>query len=137
MPLIAIPVIYAITEAIIVASTIVVGAALLLSIVDRIADYIAKELSDAISKARECQNCKCSQCVPPVGSIGIRIDWVPPSRAHRPCPSHHVHFYIRSQNPGDCICFWKPKKKKVLCLDTSDSPDQFDPSSLGEGVTVL
>lgn len=70
MPVIALP---AIVEGI-----IVIGAIVLAAIVDRITDYIAKNLSDAISKARECRNWTCPECIPPKGTVGIRVDWVPP-----------------------------------------------------------
>ncbi len=137
MGLIALPAIPAIVEGIIIVGGIVVGAIILAAIADRIADYIAENLSDAIARARECRNCQCPECVPPKGTVGIRVDWVPPSVPHWPCTGSHVHFYIQSQNPTNCQCFWAPQRRKILCLDAADTPGDFDPSSLGPNIHVL
>ncbi len=63
-------------------------------------------------KSDSCQDCeeekKCPPCVPPVGTIGYRIDLVPPSRPHHPFPGTHVHLYKMNQNPNNCQCFWQP-----------------------------
>lgn len=118
----------------IIAGAVIVGGVLLLSLVAKeIADFIARELSDAISRARECRDCDCPDCVPPKGAVRYRIDWVPPSRAHWPCTGSHVHFEVRIQNPTTCECFWN-KQKKVLCLPEGAGPDDFDPSDLGDNV---
>jgi RHS repeat-associated protein len=45
-------------------------------------------------------------CVPPVGTIGYRMDIVPPSRPHSPHPGSHVHLYQMNQNPANGQCFW-------------------------------
>lgn len=137
MPVVALPAIPVIVEGIIVIGGIIIGAIVLAAIVDRITDYIAKNLSDAISKARECRNCTCPQCIPPKGTVGIRVDWVPPSVPHAPCPGSHVHFYIQSQNPNNCQCFWSPQRRNVLCLDPSDGPGKFDPGKLGPNIHVF
>ncbi len=50
----------------------------------------------------------CPPCVPPVGTIGYRIDNVPPSPPHYPFPGDHVHLYQMNQNPYNCQCFWVP-----------------------------
>jgi RHS repeat-associated protein len=47
-------------------------------------------------------------CIPPVGTIGYRLDPVPPSRPHYPITGDHVHLYKMQQNPGTGKCFWQP-----------------------------
>lgn len=137
MPAIALPAIPPLVEGILWVGGLVIGAILLAAIADRISDYISDHLGDAIAKARECRNCQCPDCVPPKGTVGIRIDWVPPSVPHWPCPGSHVHFYIQSQNPTNCQCFWSPQKRNVLCLDPKDTPADFDPRKLGPNIHVL
>ena len=56
-----------------------------------------------------------SACVPPVGTIGYRLDKVPPSRPHHPHTGDHVHLYVMQQNPNNGQCFWQP-------IGTSDPP---------------
>jgi hypothetical protein len=58
----------------------------------------------------------CPPCPPPY-EISRRIDRVPPSRKHFPCPGDHEHVYIMkyNQDPATCECF--PKKIEVVnCL---------------------
>jgi RHS repeat-associated protein len=50
----------------------------------------------------------CPACNPPVGTIGYRLDIVPPSLPHYPFPGSHVHLYQMNQNPNNCQCFWVP-----------------------------
>ncbi|WP_176014687.1 hypothetical protein [Victivallis sp. Marseille-Q1083] len=52
---------------------------------------------------------KCPPCPPP-RPPEIRIDKVPPSRAHWPHPSTHMHVivYKMNQNPKTCQCFEHP-----------------------------
>ena len=52
----------------------------------------------------------CPPCPPAPPS---RIDWVPPSRPHYPCPGSHAHTYVMDQAP-DCQCF--PREAQVVCL---------------------
>ena len=47
-------------------------------------------------------------CIPPVGTIGYRLDEVPPSRPHQPINGDHVHLYKMNQNPTNGQCFWQP-----------------------------
>jgi RHS repeat-associated protein len=42
-----------------------------------------------------------------------RIDRVPPSRPHHPCPGDHKHVYYYNQNPHTCQCF---VAERVVCL---------------------
>jgi hypothetical protein len=49
-----------------------------------------------------CKNKGCPPCNPPVGTIGYRIDSVPPSKPHHPFPGTHVQM---NQNPNNCRCF--------------------------------
>lgn len=137
MPAIALPAGKVIVDGILIVGGLIIGAIVLASIADRIADYIAKELSDAIARARECRNCDCPECDPPKGTVGVQVHFVPPSRPHAPCAGSHVHFLIRNQNPNGCVCFWDRNPRRVMCLDDADGPDDFDPSSLGPGIVVL
>ena len=137
MPAIAIPAGKLLIDGII-AGLAIAGGILLLSVVAKeIAEYIDRELSDAIDRARDCRNCGCGDCEPPRGTVGVRVDWVPPSVPHAPCTGSHVHFYLRSQNPNDCRCFWSAQRRKVLCLDDGVGPGDFDPSDLGPNVFVM
>lgn len=54
---------------------------------------------------------KCPPCPPPPPS---RIDRVPPSASHYPCPGDHMHTFKYNQNPKTCQCF--PGKDEVICL---------------------
>lgn len=50
---------------------------------------------------------RCKPCIPPVGTIGFRLDIVPPSKPHHPFPGNHVHLYEMQQSPPPvCKCFW-------------------------------
>lgn len=70
-------------------------------------------------KCREC--CKNKPCIPPIGSIGFRLDLVPPSAPHDPCPADHIHLKVRFQDTRNCHCSWRkpkgPKKNQVVCVD--------------------
>lgn len=52
------------------------------------------------------QNTGCPPCKPPVGTVGYRLDIVPPAKPHFPYKGSHVHLYLRRQNPKTCECFW-------------------------------
>ena len=55
-----------------------------------------------------CNPTGCKQCVPPLGTIGYRVDQVPPSRPHLPHPGTHTHLAEMHQSPyPQCRCFWK------------------------------
>ena len=68
---------------------------------------------------------KCPPCPPrPKGKEATeanpitRIDRVPPSKTHFPCPGDHTHYdwYEENQRPWpDCKCFWNARTK-VECL---------------------
>jgi RHS repeat-associated protein len=49
---------------------------------------------------------KCPPCAPPAGTVGYRIDGVPPSKPHFPFEGTHVHLYIMRQDPKTCRCYW-------------------------------
>jgi RHS repeat-associated protein len=66
-------------------------------------DYIHNKAETA-----PCETKKCPPCVPPVGTIGYRLDRMPPSTPHHPFPGDHVHLFERHQNPNNCQCFWHP-----------------------------
>ena len=70
---------------------------------------------------RACETCEqdCPPCVPPVGTRQLkRIDRVPPSVPHWPCPGDHAHILMRNQNPRTCRCFWNrpAPPDDVICL---------------------
>ena len=44
----------------------------------------------------------------PVGTIGFRLDIVPPSRPHFPYVGNHYNLYKAHQIPKNCHCFWQP-----------------------------
>jgi RHS repeat-associated protein len=67
-------------------------------------------------------DCYCNACNPGpnVGTIGYRIDRVPPCRRHGGCPGDHVHWFRRHQNPNNCQCFWV--EERVECLNQGQVP---------------
>ena len=60
----------------------------------------------------KCNKTKCPPCktisgkIVPVGTIGYRLDLVPPSKPHYPFEGSHYHFYKANQNTDSCRCFW-------------------------------
>ena len=60
----------------------------------------------------KCNETKCPPCktisgkIVPVGTIGYRLDLVPPSKPHYPFEGSHYHFYKANQNTDSCRCFW-------------------------------
>ena len=65
-----------------------------------IGEYIKSHTSDNSSRWPPCS--------PPVGTIGYRLDQVPPSRPHYPYPGDHVHLSRMQQKPNTGQCFWQP-----------------------------
>lgn len=104
-----------------VAAAVVADAA-----IDAVGDSADEDTdAPAVPDARQCETCgedqECPPCVPPVGTVEVeRIDRVPPSRAHFPCPGDHAHTRVRRQNPRTCQCFWN--KGQVICLSQGGSP---------------
>ncbi|QOJ13653.1 MAG: RHS repeat-associated core domain-containing protein [Planctomycetia bacterium] len=51
---------------------------------------------------------KCLPCIPPVGTVAYRTDFVPPSVPHWPFTGTHTHHFVMMQSPPTfgCICFW-------------------------------
>jgi RHS repeat-associated protein len=58
--------------------------------------------------------CECNEtCIPcpPGGPFpNVRIDKVPPSAPHYPCPGDHWHYRRYNQNPKSCRCYPSPWK---------------------------
>ena len=55
-----------------------------------------------------CPPCKTiSGRIVAVGTIGYRLDLVPPSAPHHPFPGNHYNLYRANQNPNNCMCFWQ------------------------------
>ncbi len=67
-------------------------------------------ISSAIAKPQICDDDPpktCKPCIPPVGSIAYRVDFVPPSKPHYPYKGTHTHHYKMNQSPYPvCRCFW-------------------------------
>jgi RHS repeat-associated protein len=71
--------------------------------------YIAVQNWSTFSQALEnaTQPKSWPACIPPVGTIGYRLDRVPPSRPHHPFTGDHVNLYKMNQNPNNGQCFWQ------------------------------
>ena len=61
----------------------------------------------------KCNKTKCPPCktisgkIVPVGTIGYRLDMVPPSKPHYPFEGSHYHIFEAHQSPyPQCRCFW-------------------------------
>lgn len=71
---------------------------------------------DTVERTPQCddQDKPCPPCrftdgtVVPVGTIGYRLDKVPPSRPHHPYLGDHYNLFRANQNPNNCQCFWQP-----------------------------
>ena len=64
------------------------------------------------------KDCSQSPCPPPPPP---RIDRVPPSAPHWPCPGDHAHFFVYNQNPKTCQCFLQ-KVEPPTCLPQGGFP---------------
>ena len=61
----------------------------------------------------KCNETKCPPCktvsgrIVPIGTIGYRLDMVPPSKPHYPFEGSHYHIFEAHQSPyPQCRCFW-------------------------------
>ncbi|WP_376096855.1 hypothetical protein ACE7GA_05635 [Roseomonas sp. CCTCC AB2023176] len=71
----------------------------------------------------DCPARRCPACSPPTGTIRVeRIDRVPPSVPHHPCPGDHAHLVQMNQNPRTCACFWNKATPDVECLPPGGMP---------------
>jgi hypothetical protein len=77
-----------------------------------------------ITATEECPKRRpCKACTPAVGTIAVeRVDRVPPSVAHFPCPGDHAHLVQMNQNPRTCQCFWNKATPDVYCLEPGELP---------------
>jgi hypothetical protein len=69
---------------------------------------------------------KCKPCVPPAGTVMIeRIDYVPPSRKHKPHTGTHTHLVKVNQTPyPECKCKINKSDPDTLPGDlTEDYPN--------------
>ena len=65
------------------------------------------DISNCSKTETGCPPCKTvSGKIVPVGTIGYRLDLVPPSKPHYPFEGSHYHFYKANQNTDSCRCFW-------------------------------
>jgi type VI secretion system secreted protein VgrG len=134
MAVIALPWIWPAVVAAAEATAVVVGGALTAVAVKETVDAIDQALDERektgtrdITADRTCERTcpherKCPPCVPPVGTIRVeRVDRVPPSRPHAPCPGDHAHLVQRNQAPyPNCKCFWNKARPDVICLGPGD-----------------
>lgn len=105
----------------------VIGTAIIVSeAIDAIDEALENEEGSAAETCKTvCSTRACPPCVPPAGTIRVeRIDRVPPSRPHAPCPGDHAHLVQRNQAPyPNCRCFWnKALPDNVECLPQGGSP---------------
>jgi hypothetical protein len=81
----------------------------------------ASSTVDAAPTTTDCKDKPCDPCPPnfcqPDPPEPQRIDRVPPSTPHYPCPGDHMHTYWWdvNQNPKTCKCFCN-KRERVDCL---------------------
>ena len=74
----------------------------------------------------KCNETKCPPCktisgkIVPVGTIGYRLDLVPPSKPHYPYSGNHIHLRQANQNPETCRCFWG--KEAVIDASQGQTP---------------
>lgn len=60
------------------------------------------------SEDEQCPPCRTvSGQVVAVGTIGYRLDIVPPGKPHYPYAGSHYNLYKANQNPRNCQCFWQ------------------------------
>lgn len=83
-------------------------------------------LSEADTDTGKCDKNQCPPCktvngkIIPVGTIGYRLDQVPPSKPHYPYTGSHYHLYKANQNPNNCRCFWG--KHGMLDVTRGETP---------------
>ncbi|KPA17598.1 Rhs family protein [Candidatus Magnetomorum sp. HK-1] len=124
------PAVVAAAEAAAAVAIAIAGAIVVTETIEAVDDALqerergkAREKSTDKTCVENCGN-KCPPCVPPVGLICVeRVDQVPPSRPHAPCPGDHAHLVQRNQAPyPDCRCFWNKARPDVLCLEPGEKP---------------
>ena len=100
-------------EALAYATTAMTGILVGVGIMDAKEEYDkAQAQSAAQVEASKCAKTGCppyktvSGRIVPIGTIGYRLDMVPPSKPHYPFEGSHYHFYKANQNTDSCRCFW-------------------------------
>jgi len=77
---------------------------------------------------------KCKPCIPPVGTIGYRLDKVPPSDTHWPFTGDHVHLYEVQQSPYPaCVCFWPKHRNRSIRVIAPPPPAGAVPHGVVQG----
>jgi len=60
-------------------------------------------------KDKPCPPCRLANgTIVPLGTIGYKLDKVPPSRPHWPYTGDHYNLSKANQIPHNCNCFWQP-----------------------------
>ena len=79
------------------------------------------DISNCSKTETGCPPCKTvSGKIVPVGTIGYRLDLVPPSKPHYPYSGNHIHLRQANQNPETCRCFWG--KEAVIDASQGQTP---------------
>ena len=89
-----------------------------------------------LAKKTECRKPRCAPCDPPVGTIGYRIDLVPPGKPHWPYTGSHIHLYKVHQSPVEsgCGCFWNKEGLMGGTIPPPGSVSRPDTPVSGGGV---
>ena len=82
-------------------------------IMDAKEEYDKAEAQAEADGTAKCNETKCPPCktvsgrIVPIGTIGYRLDMVPPSKPHYPFEGSHYHIFEAHQSPyPQCRCFW-------------------------------
>ena len=92
--------------------TAMTGILIGVGIMDAKEEYDKAEAQAEADGTAKCNETKCPPCktvsgrIVPIGTIGYRLDMVPPSKPHYPFEGSHYHFYKANQNTDSCRCFW-------------------------------
>jgi hypothetical protein len=99
-------------------------------------------VSEGVSKPK----IKCKPCIPPVGTVGYRLDSVPPKKPHHPFPGNHVHVfemqYIDTKkviHVGDSVLYAGAPGVIVFVIDDDSYSERYTKenwSYLGKGLGI-
>ena len=93
--------------------TAMTGILIGVGIMDAKEEYDKAEAQAEADGTAKCNETKCPPCktvsgrIVPIGTIGYRLDMVPPSKPHYPFEGSHYHIFEAHQSPyPQCRCFW-------------------------------